>query len=72
MSPAKLARDIEQPLDGVLGEDAKAVELLGGIVSPAVVERVEPPVPEGVLVAGRDVTTRRTPARPSARPPWSG
>ena len=57
VSPAELARGIEQALDGLLGEDAKAVELLGGIVSPAVVERVEAARSrEGVLVAGRDVT----------------
>jgi phenylacetic acid degradation protein paaN len=57
VSPAQLAEGIEKALDGLLGEDAKAVELLGGIVSPAVVERVESARSrERVLVAGRDVT----------------
>jgi phenylacetic acid degradation protein paaN len=57
VSPAEVAQGIEKALDGLLGEDAKAVELLGGMVSPAVVERVEAARSRaGVLVAGRDVT----------------
>ncbi|KRF34777.1 phenylacetic acid degradation protein PaaN [Nocardioides sp. Soil805] len=56
VSPPELAQGIEQALGGLLGEDAKAVELLGGIVSPAVVERVEAARSrDRVLVAGRDV-----------------
>jgi phenylacetic acid degradation protein paaN len=57
VSPAEVAQGIEKALDGLLGEDARAVELLGGMVSSAVVERVEAArAREGVLVAGRDVT----------------
>ncbi len=53
VSPAEVAQGIEKALDGLLGEDAKAVELLGGMVSPAVVERVEAARSRaGVLVAG--------------------
>jgi phenylacetic acid degradation protein paaN len=56
VSPAEVAQGIEEALDGLLGEDARAVELLGGMVSPAVVERVEAARSrERVLVAGRDV-----------------
>jgi phenylacetic acid degradation protein paaN len=56
VSPAEVAQGIEKALDGLLGEDARAVELLGGMVSPAVVERVEAARSrERVLVAGRDV-----------------
>ena len=44
-------------LGRLTGDDVRAVELLGGMVSPAVVERVETArAREGVLVAGRDVT----------------
>ena len=56
---------IGRGLDGLLGEDAKAVELPGAIVNAAVLDRARArPLPWASLVAGRDVTH---PAYPDAR-----
>ena len=40
-SPAEVAAGIGAALDKLLGDDARAVELLGGVVNPGVVERLE-------------------------------
>jgi len=56
-SPAEVAQGIGAALERLLGDDARAVELLGGIVSPAVRDRVAAASGRGdVLVASRDVT----------------
>jgi phenylacetic acid degradation protein paaN len=56
-SPADVAAGLEAALGRMLGDDARAVELLGGVVSPAVLDRLdEAGKREGVLVASRTVT----------------
>jgi phenylacetic acid degradation protein paaN len=72
-SPAEVAAGIGAAFDKLLGDDAKAVELLGGVVNDGVLQRLDA-VGEGgsrgeVLVASRTVThpsyadaTVRTPA----------
>ena len=63
-SPAEVAAGIGAALDKLLGDDARAVELLGGVVNPGVVERLEAAPGKGeVLVASRAVTH---PAYPDA------
>jgi phenylacetic acid degradation protein paaN len=63
-SPAEVAEGIGAALDKLLGDDARAVELLGGVVNPAVVERLEAAPGKGeVLVASRVITH---PAYPDA------
>ena len=54
-SPAEVASGIQAALDRLLGDDARAVELLGGIVNDAVIERVEAASGGDVLVASRTV-----------------
>ena len=69
-SLAEVGAGIEAALDKLLGDDARAVELLGGIVNAGVLERLESAGSRGdVLVASRTVThpayadaTVRTPA----------
>lgn len=69
-TPAEVAAGIGASLERLLGDDARAVELLGGVVNPAVLERLEAVGSKGeVLVASRTVThpaypdaTVRTPA----------
>jgi phenylacetic acid degradation protein paaN len=69
-SPAEVAAGIEAALDKLLGDDAKAVELLGAVVNDDVLRRLESATSRGeVLVASRTVThpsypeaTVRTPA----------
>jgi phenylacetic acid degradation protein paaN len=56
-SPAEVAAGIGGALDKLLGDDARAVELLGGIVNAGVVERLDAAPASGeVLVASRAVT----------------
>src|SRR4051794_14601701 len=56
-SPVEVAAGIDAALDRLLGGDARAVELLGGIVNDAVVARVDAAMSRGdVLVASRAVT----------------
>ena len=63
-SPAEVAEGIGAALDKLLGDDARAVELLGGVVNPAVVERLDAAPGKGeVLVASRAITH---PAYPDA------
>jgi phenylacetic acid degradation protein paaN len=63
-APAEVAAGIGAALDKLLGDDARAVELLGGVVNPGVVERLEAAPAKGeVLVASRAVTH---PAYPDA------
>ncbi len=63
-SPAEVAAGIGAALDKLLGDDARAVELLGGVVNPGVVERLEAAPGKGeVLVASRAVAH---PAYPDA------
>jgi phenylacetic acid degradation protein paaN len=63
-SPAEVAEGIGASLDKLLGEDARAVELLGGVVNPGVLERLDAAGSHGdVLVASRTVTH---PAYPDA------
>ncbi|HEX8779990.1 MAG TPA: phenylacetic acid degradation protein PaaN, partial [Nocardioides sp.] len=55
-SPAEVAEGIGAALGTLLGDDARAVELLGGIVSPAVRDRVaEASTRDRVLVPSREV-----------------
>jgi phenylacetic acid degradation protein paaN len=62
--PAEVAAGIGAALDRLLGDDARAVELLGGVVNPAVVERLEAAPANGeVYVASRTVAH---PAYPDA------
>ena len=63
-APAEVAAGIGAALDRLLGDDARAVELLGGIVNPGVVERLDAAPGQGeVLVPSRAVTH---PAYPDA------
>ncbi len=63
-SPAEVAAGLGAALDGLLGEDARAVELLGGVVNPAVLARLDTAATHGeVYVASRVVTH---PAYPEA------
>jgi phenylacetic acid degradation protein paaN len=63
-SPAEVAAGIGAALDNLLGEDARAVELLGGVVNGGVLERLEASGSSGeVYVASRAVTH---PAYPDA------
>ncbi len=63
-TPAEVAAGIGASLDQLLGEDARAVELLGGVVNPGVLERLDAAGSHGdVLVASRTVTH---PAYPDA------
>jgi phenylacetic acid degradation protein paaN len=56
-TPAEVATGIEAALGRLLGDDARAVELLGGVVSPDVLARLESASGHGdVLVASRTVT----------------
>lgn len=56
-SPAEVAAGIGAALDRLLGDDARAVELLGGIVNDGVVSRLDAASSAGdVLVASRTVT----------------
>ncbi|CAI9411720.1 phenylacetic acid degradation protein PaaN [Nocardioides sp. T2.26MG-1] len=69
-TPAEVGAGIGAALDRLLGDDARAVELLGGIVNDDVLERLDAAHRRGeVLVASRTVThpsyaeaTVRTPA----------
>ena len=54
-SPAEVAAGIEAALGRLLGDDARAVELLGGIVDGGVLERLEAAASGDVLVASRPV-----------------
>jgi phenylacetic acid degradation protein paaN len=55
-SPAEVAAGIGAALDRLLGDDARAVELLGGVVSDGVLDRlVASPTHGQVLVASREV-----------------
>jgi phenylacetic acid degradation protein paaN len=55
-SPAEVAEGIGAALDKLLGDDARAVELLGGVVNPGVLERLEAAGSRGdVLVESRTV-----------------
>jgi phenylacetic acid degradation protein paaN len=54
-TPAEVAAGIEAALGRLLGDDARAVELLGGIVNDGVVERLEAASGGDVLVASRTV-----------------
>jgi phenylacetic acid degradation protein paaN len=67
-SPAQVGAGISAALDRLLGDDARAVELLGGIVDDSVVRRLEGAGNGDVLVASRvvhhpayDDATVRTP-----------
>ncbi len=63
-SPAEVAAGIGAAFDKLLGEDARAVELLGGVVNDGVVQRLEASASTGeVYVASRTVTH---PAYPDA------
>ena len=63
-SPAEVAAGIGAAFDKLLGEDARAVELLGGVVNDGVVQRLEASGSTGeVYVASRTVTH---PAYPDA------
>lgn len=56
-SPAEVGAGIGAALDRLLGDDARAVELLGGVVNSGVLERLESAGSHGdVLVASRTVT----------------
>jgi phenylacetic acid degradation protein paaN len=56
-SPEEVAAGIGAALDKLLGEDARAVELLGGVVNEGVLERLEAAGSRGdVLVESRTVT----------------
>jgi acyl-CoA reductase-like NAD-dependent aldehyde dehydrogenase len=72
-TPAEVAAGIGAAFEKLLGDDAKAVELLGGVVNDGVLQRLEAAGGQGargeVLVASRTVThpsyadaTVRTPA----------
>ncbi len=63
-SPAEVAAGIGASFDKLLGEDARAVELLGGVVNEGVLERLDASGSRGeVYVASRAVTH---PAYPDA------
>ncbi len=63
-SPAEVAAGIGAAFDKLLGEDARAVELLGGVVNDGVLDRLEDAGSTGeVYVASRTVTH---PAYPDA------
>lgn len=63
-TPAEVAAGIGAALDKLLGDDARAVELLGGVVNPGVLERLESAAGRGeVLVPSRAVAH---PAYPDA------
>ncbi len=63
-TPAEVAEGIGASLEKLLGDDARAVELLGGVVNPGVLERLDAAGSHGdVLVASRAVTH---PAYPDA------
>ncbi len=56
-SPADVATGIGAAFDQLLGDDARAVELLGGVVNPGVLERLESAREHGeTYVASRTVT----------------
>lgn len=56
-TPAEVGAGIGAALDMLLGDDARAVELLGGVVNPAVLERLDAASSHGdVLVTSRTVT----------------
>lgn len=56
-TPAEVAAGIGAALDKLLGDDARAVELLGGVVNPGVLERLDTAASQGdVLVPSRTVT----------------
>ena len=56
-SPAEVAAGIGAAFDKLLGDDARAVELLGGVVNDGVLERLEEAGSHGeVYVASRTVT----------------
>ncbi|MGH3361452.1 MAG: aldehyde dehydrogenase family protein, partial [Nocardioides sp.] len=56
-TPAEVGAGIGAALDKLLGDDARAVELLGGVVNQGVLERLEAAGDRGdVLVASRTVT----------------
>jgi len=56
-SPAEVGAGIGAALDRLLGDDARAVELLGGIVNDGVLQRLDGAGSSGdVLVASRPVT----------------
>ncbi|MGD9960050.1 phenylacetic acid degradation protein PaaN [Nocardioides sp.] len=62
--PADVAAGIGAALDRLLGDDARAVELLGAVVNPAVLGRLDSAASHGeVLVASRTITH---PAYPDA------
>ena len=54
-TPAEVAAGIGAALDRLLGDDARAVELLGGIVAPAVLDRLDRAASGEVLVPSRVV-----------------
>ena len=55
-SPTQVGEGIGAALDKLLGDDARAVELLGGVVNPGVLERLETAGSRGdVLVESRTV-----------------
>ena len=55
-SPTEVGEGIGAALDRLLGDDARAVELLGGVVNPGVLERLEAAGSRGdVLVESRTV-----------------
>ena len=63
-SPAEVGAGIGAALDKLLGDDSRAVELLGGVVNPGVLERLESAASRGdVLVESRTV---KHPAYPEA------
>ena len=55
-TPAEVAAGIEAAFGRLLGDDARAVELLGGIVNDGVAQRLEAASGGDVLVASRTVT----------------
>ncbi|MGA8246965.1 MAG: phenylacetic acid degradation protein PaaN [Nocardioides sp.] len=56
-TPAEVAAGIGAALDRMLGDDARAVEILGGVVNPGVLARLEDAGSQGeVYVASRMVT----------------
>jgi phenylacetic acid degradation protein paaN len=55
-TPGEVAAGIEAALGGLLGEDSRAVELLGGVVNDGVLDRLAAAPKSGdVLVASREV-----------------
>ena len=55
-TPAEVAAGVGAALDRLLGDDARAVELLGGIVNDGVLSRLDAAAGGDVLVASRTVT----------------